>query len=497
MNYTGFSTVLSRQFKTKFWRFFLASLGISVGVWSITMTTSLAQGSRDTILKAINSQPSAKNFALMKVGEKIDFFSKKAPIMIPMGDADLAKLKEEYPKIESISPVLQTDFIYKKNKNYESCWQRDQLEYKTDENGIVTNRAEIKVVAEERAKNCEEFRVSYTDLNNFVATNTGKIIGKTKDLKANEIITCYKCNNLKLNETLGATKPEEMLNKEIELTYSAGPSLRKVGEKIDYSNPESLANEPKRDIKTENKEIFKIVGVIDDRESSNFSLSFDTGLKAYMDQSYFKKAFVLANPNLNVNEYGAINHTASAKSFQDVKELTEALNNSGKYSAISVFLPLINAVNYFFLGLTVVFGIFGLIALFASVFGIINLMIVSVLERQKEIGILKALGAKNSAIFWLFLSEAMLLGVVGWIIGTLTAVLMSNGIFALANHFINQQENVKNAMLSVGVEKLTPSYPIWMLLGTLAIAVFFTTISGLIPAIRAAKQNPADVMRAE
>lgn len=484
MNYTGFKTILTRQFKTKFFRFLLASLGISVGVWTMTMTTSLAQGTRDTIYNAVNNIPSARQLSLSKVEGDVQIFSSSSPTLIPLSTDDMQSLQKEFSQIKSYEPTLNmTVSTPKLSSANQSCF--------VNPDGVSTTSISSDIT------NCQTIDLSYKSLDTVNAQNSGKIIGKSTNLAGNEIILCFKCNT-NLNDAFGAKTPEDLLGKEIEVTYKTGPSLYKLGEKVKFDNQTDFSKFPQTQIKTDVKTTWKIAGVIDDRETTGLlNLNFTQAIDAYIPQSEFYKAFDLANPVLDVNNYGTLDYTVYADSFSNLKTLNDALKAKGGYFSISALLSFIQAINYFFMGLTVVFGIFGFIALFASVFGIINLMIVSVLERQKEIGILKSLGAKNSSIFWLFLSEAILLGVLGWIIGTITAVIMSNAIFALGNSMLKNNKDVADAFASVGVTHLTPSFPLWLLLGTLAISIFFTAISGLLPAIRAARQNPADVMRAE
>ena len=120
-----------------------------------------------------------------------------------------------------------------------------------------------------------------------------------------------------------------------------------------------------------------------------------------------------------------------------------------------------------------------------------------VTEKGKDITILKALGATNNSIFQLFFIESAFLGVLGWITGTLIAVLTGYGISAIVNALLRSNPEVAQTLSSFGVTSFAPYFPWWLLLGTLVLSVLSTTISGLVPSTRAARQNPAEVMRAE
>ncbi len=113
--------------------------------------------------------------------------------------------------------------------------------------------------------------------------------------------------------------------------------------------------------------------------------------------------------------------------------------------------------------------------------GIINTMTTSVTERRKEIGIMKAVGARNSDIFLQFFIEAGLLGLIGGLVGMLIGLLIGFiGILAI-NNFIGATTS--------------PQIDLWLIFGALAGSFIIGSISGIVPAMQAAKQNPVDALR--
>jgi putative ABC transport system permease protein len=136
--------------------------------------------------------------------------------------------------------------------------------------------------------------------------------------------------------------------------------------------------------------------------------------------------------------------------------------------------------------LNVVVGFVILIALISvlvSAVNTANTMITSVLERYKEIGVLKSIGARNSEVFKLFLFESSVLGLIAGIIGvTLGFILSYIGKVILAN---------------LGWSFLSPAYSIQLFVGCILFAVVTGAISGVIPAIRASKINPVKALRYE
>ena len=124
-----------------------------------------------------------------------------------------------------------------------------------------------------------------------------------------------------------------------------------------------------------------------------------------------------------------------------------------------------------------------LISLLVSAVNTANTMITSVLERTKEIGIMKSIGATNAEIFGIFLFESSFLG---FIAGTLGALLG----FGLTN--------IASAILiSLGYSFLSPYYSFSLFFGCIAFAVVTGAISGIIPAVKAMRTNPIVALRYE
>lgn len=114
--------------------------------------------------------------------------------------------------------------------------------------------------------------------------------------------------------------------------------------------------------------------------------------------------------------------------------------------------------------------------------GIMNTMYTSVLERTKEIGIMKAIGARNSAIFTLFFIESGFLGIVGGIIGIILGL-----IFAYGMAFIGQ--------LALGSDLIQATIGFPLIFGALAFSFIVGTVFGVLPAYQASKLQPVESLR--
>ena len=129
--------------------------------------------------------------------------------------------------------------------------------------------------------------------------------------------------------------------------------------------------------------------------------------------------------------------------------------------------------------------VFGLITLVASFFGVVNTQYISVLERTREIGLMKALGASRKTISRLFIVEATWIGFLGALLGSVIAIAVGS----LLNPVISKQLNFGNEQLLV----FSPT----QIIGLIVFLMFVTTIAGLLPARKAAKLDPIEALRTE
>ena len=121
------------------------------------------------------------------------------------------------------------------------------------------------------------------------------------------------------------------------------------------------------------------------------------------------------------------------------------------------------------------------ISLLVGGIGIANTMYTSVLERTKEIGVMKAIGAQNKDILSIFLIEAGLLGLVGGIVGAVIGLLGAIGLSTLANNALGGE------LFAVSI-----SYP--LLASAIGFSFFVGILSGIIPALQASKLNIVDAI---
>lgn len=135
-------------------------------------------------------------------------------------------------------------------------------------------------------------------------------------------------------------------------------------------------------------------------------------------------------------------------------------------------------------------NLFAFIALFVAAVGITNTLVTSVVERTKEIGILRAVGATRGQVMSLFLMEGALIGTFGALMG----LALARGLAAWADGWVQsliagQMDGQKMLSTTIFV------FPGWVWAGSIAFAVGVTTLAALYPARRAAQIHPIEALR--
>ena len=148
----------------------------------------------------------------------------------------------------------------------------------------------------------------------------------------------------------------------------------------------------------------------------------------------------------------------------------------------------ISQVNSVFGGVRIALGLLGGVALIVAAIGMFNTMTIALLERTRDIGIMKAVGVDNRDIYWMFLAEAIIIsgtgGIVGAALGELTAILINLLVGSLAK--------------MVGAESITLFYtPFWFVAVIVGFSLIVGISTGFYPSRRAAKINPLDALRYE
>lgn len=194
---------------------------------------------------------------------------------------------------------------------------------------------------------------------------------------------------------------------------------------------------------------------------------------------------------INRNKEGYSNVIVKVESPEQVIDITDQINTLG-YMAYTPQAT-VQGINSFFTILQVIFGGVGAIALLVAAIGIANTMAMAILERTREIGLMKAIGATNKDVMSIFLGEAAGIGFIGGLGGVIfgwgaSAIL---NIVAVSYYASQASEGGGSPLSSVA------STPFWLPAFALIFATVIGLISGLYPALRAATLVPVTALKYE
>ncbi|WP_346962550.1 FtsX-like permease family protein [Clostridium sp.] len=265
----------------------------------------------------------------------------------------------------------------------------------------------------------------------------------------------------KLLDKLGINDAKSVIGKEITLTA-------KLPELSVMANIEPLVKN------------FKIVGVVGDKfpNSEQLIVSIDDSKDllghVYLNENYYK-------------ENGADKLEVTTKNIPDVSFVSDEITKMG-YEATSIQSMIKNVKSIFTIA-NAVLAVIGIIIVFVASIGVVNTMTMSIYERTRSIGIMKALGCSRGDIRRLFIVESAAIGFIGGLIGVVFSLINTQIIKVVLDGFLKAKgiNDVPNVF----------STPIWLVLGTMGFAILISIIAGFYPANKASKLNLVESLRYE
>jgi len=178
--------------------------------------------------------------------------------------------------------------------------------------------------------------------------------------------------------------------------------------------------------------------------------------------------------------------TIRVKNPKNVLQIEDAIKKLG-FNAFSL-LDASKTLRQVFIVFDMFLGLFASLALTVASLGIVNTLLMAILERRREIGVLKALGATDGDVRSLFFAEAGAMGLFGGIFGVALGWLIGAALTWGTTIYLRQQD----------LPAVKISYvPWWLAASTIAFAVAVSLVAGLYPAGRAARLNPVEALRYE
>ena len=197
------------------------------------------------------------------------------------------------------------------------------------------------------------------------------------------------------------------------------------------------------------------------------------------------------NRRINYNKDGYSQVIVKVSDVDQVLDISQQITDMG----FQAFTPqsFVQGINNFYKILQVIFGGVGAIALLVAAIGIANTMAMSILERTREIGLMKAVGATNRDVLAIFLGEAAGIGFIGGLGGVIIGWLAGQGLNVIAIVYLASQAGQQGGPPpSVAVYT-----PVWLPLFALIFSTFIGMMSGLYPALRAATMIPVLALKYE
>ncbi len=295
-----------------------------------------------------------------------------------------------------------------------------------------------------------------------------------------------------VDETKVADLAAPLLGKELTMRYAEREAaqtapLKSASDNSKAPADQSLAGAAYSVISREQK--LKIVGVADlDPES----MRGPTRARVFLPLKLAESLHVMQPTDLR-----EISRTASdepvyssvsvrVKNPSQIQTVEDAVKKMG-FNTFSI-LDASKSIQQFFKVLDVFLGIFGSLALAVAFIGIVNTLVMAILERRREIGIMKAIGASDGDVKKLFFAEAGAMGILGGIIGVALGWAIGQVINLGTNIYLKSQSFPPEHFWSV---------PLWLVAFAIVFSFFVSLAAGLYPAGRAARLDPVQALRYE
>jgi putative ABC transport system permease protein len=272
-------------------------------------------------------------------------------------------------------------------------------------------------------------------------------------------------------------KPESLVGKALTLAFASAAGAPAAGAAVPLPGGITVQRSEKA---------FRIVGIVE--RQSGAMMGIFSQVMIPLAKAREMGGTDLANPQAILRQLAdkRVYNTVTVKvaRAKDTEEVEKKIKDLG-FNAFSIADVLQNQKRAFML-LDLLLGLVGSIALTVASLGIVNTMVMSILERTREIGIMKAIGGSDQDVRWIFLVEAALIGLMGGVFGVVLGWGVGRVINRVANYYMESQ-GVPAANLFL--------IPWWLVTGAIGFALLVSLVAGSFPAMRAARLDPIQALR--
>lgn len=439
----AFSNLGRRKLRT-----FLTAFAVAIGVMLIITMVSLGKGVENLITSSLEEFSSINTISVIPTEHKEDADDSKDANENAVADAKYKEItKDTIKKIKEKDDIQDIVSVFKANVS------SIKLGNKSVKLGFIDGVDTNYNIYSQSSVNAARQKKKDDNINYLISGNL------IKENNASECIITEK-----LSKKLGIDNPKNMIGKEIEIVADR-----------------SFANIKEKPLKLK----VKVVGVINEKVTEGDAVITTIGVADKINK------FMRNNNEYTYEKVGPTTLNVNVKNASDVKKINEYIQKDLGYTTFSME-GAAEKIKSVFIVVKSILAIGGAIVLFVAALGVINTMVMSIYERTKSIGVMKAVGASKGDIKSIFLVESGTIGFLGGILGTLFSLFNLVIIKAIAMYVLKSKGVTDTSFL----DNVFAS-PLKICLITISFAIIITILAGLYPSSRAAKLNPIDALKYE